>query len=298
MTIVRTSLPIPGFTGARIDRSDHIRSSPEALGDAMASLSARLLRLDGIDPVPGDMGGLAWGNLLEADPEVELIFLGKVDGKSCFVAVPPPGSPVDARKGNPWRVLAMLDDEDAALYAGARSLVDWHARHRFCAQCGGSTKLTKGGWQRNCSQCGAEHFPRVDPVVIMLAEQDGAVLLGRQTAWPAGRYSALAGFIEPGESLEEAVRRELMEEAGTRATRIDYVASQPWPFPSTLMIGCMAQVPNRDVVLDTTELCDSIWVTRAEAAAALAGDHDAPFVAPPPYAIAHYLLAHWVAQGD
>ena len=181
-----------------------------------------------------------------------------------------------------------------ALYGGARSLIDWHHRHRFCAQCGAPTHIAKGGWQRDCSGCGASHFPRVDPVTIMLAQHDGAVLVARQAMWPTGRFSALAGFVEPGESLEEAVLRELHEEAGIMCTDVRYIASQPWPFPSQLMIACIANAPHRDIVLDATELSDAMWVDRAQVRAALAGDADALFLAPPPYAIAHTLLSHWV----
>jgi NAD+ diphosphatase len=290
------SLRPPGFTGARIDRADAIRSNPDRLADLRYSLSARLLVLDGIDPVPGDDGALQWTSLATLEADAELLFLGMLDGKSRWAAFPPSSARIDARSRRVWSVLGLLSSEDMALYGGARSLIDWHHRHRFCAQCGGGTILAKGGWQRDCSGCGASHFPRTDPVVIMLAQHNGAVLLGRQPAWPEGRYSALAGFIEPGESLEEAVQREIAEEAGLITSNVRYVASQPWPFPSSLMIACVADAAHRDIVLDTTELSDAFWATRADVVAALAGDPAAPFVAPPPYAIAHTLLAHWSAE--
>jgi NAD+ diphosphatase len=285
---------LPGFCGATIDRADHIRSSPDALADARAALSARLLRLNGIDPVIDDAGTLAWGSMAEADPAAELLFLGMSDGKPRWAALPPATARIDARSRSVWAVLGLLGPADMALYGGARSLIDWHHRHRFCAQCSAPTAMAKGGWQRDCGACGASHFPRVDPVTIMLAEQDGAVLIARQAGWPAGRFSALAGFVEPGESLEEAVLRELHEEAGIVCSDVRYVASQPWPFPSQLMIACIASAPHRDYVLDATELSDAMWVDRAQVQAALAGDDGAPFLAPPPYAIAHTLLSHWV----
>lgn len=291
------SAPQPGFTGANIDRADRMRTDPEALAGAMASLSARLLTLDGIDPVEDGEGRLVWGSMADAPDEAELVFLGLVDGKPRFAAVPPPGVRVDGRSRSAWRVLSFLRPEEMALYGGARSLVDWHARHRFCAQCGGPTHIAKGGWQRDCGGCRAQHFPRTDPVVIMLAEHRGAVLVGRQPGFPAGRYSALAGFVEPGESLEEAVARELSEEAGIVARAVRYVASQPWPFPSSLMIACMAEAEARDIALDTTELEDAMWVDRSGVAAAMAGQTDAPFIAPPPFAIAHSLFRHWLADG-
>ncbi len=261
----------------------------------MASLSARLLRLDGIDPEEGEPGCLAWGSLAEAAPDADLIFLGLEQGKPRFAALPPPDIAVDARSRTCWRVLPFLAADQVALYGAARSLIDWHARHRFCANCGNPTVMAKGGWQRDCPSCQAQHFPRTDPVVIMLAEHDGSVLVGRQHGWPAGRFSALAGFLEPGESLEEAVARELFEEAGVRTTSVRYVASQPWPFPSSLMVGCIAQVASRDLVLDESEIEAAMWVDHAAVAASMAGDPAASFIAPPPFAIAHSLFAHWLA---
>ncbi len=287
-------LPLPGFCGATIDRADHVRSSPEALADARGALSARLLRLSGIDPELDDAGGLGWGSMAEAASDAELLFLGFVDGKPRWAALPPPTARIDARSRTVWAVLGFLDAADMALYGGARSLIDWHHRHRFCTTCGGTTVIAKGGWQRDCTGCAAAHFPRTDPVVIMLPSHDDAVLVARQAGWPEGRYSALAGFIEPGESLEGAVRREVFEEAGLTCAAVRYIASQPWPFPSQLMIACIADADGRDIVLDTTELSAAMWVDRDQVRAALAGDAAAPFIAPPPYAIAHTLLAHWV----
>lgn len=287
-----------GFTGATIDRADHLRADPAAIAQAASSLSARLLRLDGIDPQLSDDGGLAWGSLAEAPVDAELLFLGLAEGKPRFVALPPEQADIDATSRTVWRVLPMLPPADAALYGAARSLVDWHARHRHCARCGNGTTLAKGGWQRNCTSCKAQHFPRTDPVVIMLGQHGDDVLLGRQHGWPEGRYSALAGFVEPGEAIEEAVRREIFEEAGIRAGAVHYVASQPWPFPSSLMIGCIAELASRELTLDTTEIEAAIWATKADVRAALAGDPAAPFVAPPSFAIAHTLLVHWVEKAD
>lgn len=285
----------PALTGSTLDRADQWRVDPDRLREAAGSLSARLLRLERfLDPVDDGAGALSWGSMAEAEPDAELIFLGLESGRPRFVAVPPPGVPIDARGRAGMPALASLAPDQAATYAAARSLVDWHARHRHCAMCGGATHLAKGGWQRSCEACRAEHFPRTDPVVIMLAEHDGAVLVGRQAGWPRGRYSALAGFVEPGESIEDAVARELFEEAGVRATSVRYIASQPWPFPSQLMIACMAAVDARELTLDTTEIEHALWATRAEVEASLSGDPAAPFIAPPPLAIAHHLLRQWV----
>ena len=156
--------------------------------------------------------------------------------------------------------------------------------------------MFRAGWGRKCVRCNTEHFPRVDPVVIMLAESGGRVLLGRQPMFPPKFFSALAGFVEPGESLEEAVRRELLEEAGIRTGAVRYVVSQPWPFPSSLMIGCVADALDDAITLDTTELQEAMWVDRAGIAAALAGDAAASFVPPPPVALAHSLLRAWLAS--
>ena len=199
-----------------------------------------------------------------------------------------------ARAWSVFRLLALMSPRDAAIWGAARSLNEWHNRHRFCGICGSGTDLFRAGWGRKCPGCGAEHFPRVDPVVIMLAEHDGRVLLARQAQYPPGRYSALAGFVEPGESIEEAVARELAEEAGIAARGVRYVASQPWPFPGSLMIACLATAESDAITLDTNELEDAFWADRAEVAAALAGDPDAPFLAPPPFAIANTLLTRWI----
>jgi NAD+ diphosphatase len=194
-----------------------------------------------------------------------------------------------------FRVIEAMAPADAALWGTARSLVHWHNRHIFCGVCGAETAVFRAGWGRRCPNCGAEHFPRVDPVVIMLAEHDGKVLVGRQPTYPPGRYSALAGFVEPGESLEQAVSRELGEEAGVVAGPVRYVASQPWPFPGSLMIACIAAAQSDALDLDGEELEDAIWVDRDGVAAALAGERDAPFLAPPRFAIAHTLLTRWLA---
>lgn len=292
--------PLPMvFAGAPIDRADHIRANPDALA-ALMNAQARLLRLDGLAPVLEAEGGLSWGSLAEADPAGELVFLGLLDGQACFAPVAP-GLALRPAPGmmELWQAMGRLNDAELALYGGAKMLVDWHARHGFCARCGQGTVLAKGGWQRSCRNpgCAAEHFPRVDPVTIMLVEHDGDLLLGRQPRFPPRSYSALAGFVEPGETIEEAVAREVHEEAGLRVANVRYVASQPWPFPSSLMIGCRATALSRDLTIDTTELEDARWFSRDEIARALAGDPAAPLTVPPRRAIAHQLLVWWLERG-
>jgi len=286
------------FAGSRLDRADHIRADPDRL-EILMDWRARLLRLDGLDPEITPEGTLAWGTLADAAPDSELVFLGLRDGKGCFaeVAAKLIGSVAPA---NPrlWAAMSALDPEELATYGAARSLVDWHARHRFCARCGAPTRLAKGGWQRNCTNdaCKGEHFPRVDPVTIMLVEHSGRLLLGRQPRFPPRRFSALAGFVEPGESIEEAVAREVLEEAGVRVTSVSYIASQPWPFPSSLMMGCHAVAADDALTIDTTELEEADWFTREEVAAAMAGGEGGRFLAPPPQAIAHHLLKWWLER--
>ena len=286
------------FAGAGLDRADHIRSDPDALAGLM-DWRARLLRLDGLDPQIDPDGNLTWGTLADAAPESELVFLGLAQGKACFaeVATSLLGSVAPA---NPrlWAAMSALGSAELATYGTARALVDWHARHRYCARCGCPTLLTKGGWQRSCTNdtCKGEHFPRVDPVTIMLVERDGMLLLGRQPRFPPRRYSALAGFLEPGESIEEAVAREVLEEAGVAVRDVSYVASQPWPFPSSLMIGCHSYTDDAELTVDRTELEEAHWFSRAEIAAAMAGDESGRLLTPPSQAIAHHLLKWWLAK--
>ena len=281
-----------GFTGAGIDRADHLRLDEAKLGALADAKGARLLRLDGLDPVLDDAGRLAWAR---PDRDAAMIFLGLDGGTALFA---PLAGPV-AAPANPravFRIIEAMAPPEAALWGTARSLIDWHGRHGFCGGCGAATSAFRGGWGRKCDGCATEHFPRVDPVVIMLAEHRGRVLLGRQPHFPPKRYSALAGFVEPGESIEEAVARELAEEAGIAASDVRYVASQPWPFPGSLMIACVAAAESDALTLDSRELEDAIWVDRAGVAAAMAGAAEAPFLAPPRFAIAYTLLERWLAD--
>ena len=278
--------PEPFFSGPGLDRADALRADDAALQAFTTSPDA--LQLEWRDGLPSlsDDGHLVWAKVTR--PE---LFLG-LDGQSPrFSAI----EPVAANAFSPFPLMTLLDDGDAPLFAAAMSLGRWHSRHAFCANCGHSTVIVRGGWSRRCANCGAEHFPRVDPVVIMLAEHDGRLLLGRHPQYPQGRYSALAGFVEVGENLEAAVARELYEEAGIRVRDVRYVASQPWSFPSSLMIGCFAEAQGDELTIDTTELDDARWFTREEVAAALQGDQHAPFQPPPKAAIARTLLERWLA---
>ena len=289
---------ITGFTGSPLDRADHIRSDADAYAALLSDWRARVLTLDGLDPVVSDASSLAWQSLADVSADVELILLGIADNKPHFCMVTPAQG--DAfRSPAVWRAMSVLPAEDAAIYGTARSLIEWHNAHRFCGRCGGATALFRAGWGRKCAGCDAEHYPRTDPVVIMLAEYEGKALIGRQPRFPAGNYSALAGFLEPGESIEEAVRREIFEEAGIVCGAVQYVKSQPWPFSgSQLMIACVTQAQSDAITLDTNELEDAMWVTRQEARDALAGSENRRFNAPPPFAIAHSLLKYWAKEAE
>jgi NAD+ diphosphatase len=284
-----------GFTGSPLDRADRLRNDVEAFNVALNDWRGRLLTMAGLDPMLTPEGALVWQSMAEAPMEAEFILLGLAGDRPHFAML------VEASAGGPmrspavWQALSLLPADQAAIYGTARSLIDWHNNHRFCGRCGGKTMLFRAGWGRRCTACDTEHFPRTDPVVIMLAEHQDKVLVGRQSRFPPGNYSALAGFLEPGESIEEAVRRELSEEAGITTGSVQYVTSQPWPFGGAqLMIACVAETIDPTITLDTNELEDAMWVTKDEARAALAGDETARFRAPPPFAIAHTLLLHWV----
>jgi len=192
---------------------------------------------------------------------------------------------------------------EAAILAEARSLLDWHARHRFCAQCGSPTKVTSAGWVRRCPDCRASHFPRTDPVVIMLAIHGDRGLLGRNRRRAGARFSCLAGFVEPGETLEEAVRREVREESGIRCGRVRYLAAQPWPFPSSLMMGFLAEALTEEITVDPEELAEARWFSRDEiremvARAAAGSDDSAQASLPAPIAIAHHICRRWSSGLD
>ncbi|WOI56778.1 NAD(+) diphosphatase [Palleronia sp. LCG004] len=192
-------------------------------------------------------------------------------------------------------VMTGLDPRAAELAATTRGLLEWHRTHPFCARCGERSVPACAGWQRDCPACGAHHFPRTDPVAIMLVTHGNDLLLGRSPGWPDRMYSLLAGFVEPGETLEAAVRREVFEEARVRVGHVDYLASQPWPFPASLMLGCHGHATSREITVDENEIESARWVPREEVARAFAGDHP-EIAAARPGAIAHFLIRNWLAD--
>ncbi len=192
-------------------------------------------------------------------------------------------------------IMALLSPRDAELCATARALLEWHRSHGFCSGCGVKSDMTQAGWQRTCPACTASHFPRTDPVVIMLITQGNRLLLGRGPTWPEGMYSLLAGFVEPGETIEAAVRREVFEESGIKVGQVDYLASQPWPFPASLMLGCKGEALSEVITIDPAELQDARWVTREDLLSAFAGTH--PLIKPSRKgAIAQFLMQRWLAD--
>lgn len=206
-----------------------------------------------------------------------------------------PDLPEDTAFSELRRIMARLSARDAELAATAKALFNWHDSHRFCARCGAPSTMIMAGWQRSCEQCGAPHFPRTDPVVIMLITYGNSVLMGRSPGWPEGMYSALAGFIEPGETIEAAVRREVFEEAGVQVSDVEYLASQPWAFPSSLMIGCRGEAISHEITIDPVEIEDAKWVSREDMLEAYAGQH--PVLAPARKgSIAHFLIGNWLAD--
>lgn len=192
-------------------------------------------------------------------------------------------------------IMTHLSPRDAELAATARAVFGWHATHRFCSTCGELSQFAMAGWQRDCPACGRHHFPRTDPVVIMLITKADKVLVGRSPGWPEGMYSLLAGFVEPGETLEAAVRREVKEESGITVGQVSYLASQPWPFPASLMFGCQGEALDEAITVDPEELEDAMWVSRADMEVVFAGQH--PVMKPARKgAIAHFLLDNWLAD--
>jgi NAD+ diphosphatase len=282
-----------GFTGSPLDRVEPLRHDADRVARLLHDPGARLLRLDAWEPeVDGD-GRLGWTGM-DALPVGALpVLLGTDDGAGRFAALVDGDRPPRGRSPGLDAALDALRPDEAETYAIARAVLGWHATHRHCANCGAPTAVVRAGWVRHCPGCGTEHFPRTDPVVIMLAEHRDRALVGRQPSWDPWRYSALAGFVEPGESVEEAVAREVMEEAGVRVGAVRYVTSQPWPFPSQLMIACIAEAADDALVVDDTEIEAAMWVTRDEVRRALSGEPDRRFTPPPAYAIAHTLLSEW-----
>lgn len=291
------------FAGNPLDRAAERRTDHSWLEAAIRSAQALAVVLSAGRPLlEADPGGDLRIAYLRGDLTLDLsaeppVFLGVWKETPVFAAEAASETDLSAYGAfEDLRETALrLSPGEAAICATAKGLFEWRARHRFCAACGAPTEQADAGWKRRCPVCQAEHFPRTDPVVIMLAVHGGRCLLGRQERWPRRMFSALAGFVEPGESIEEACARELKEEAGLTALSVRYHSSQPWPYPSSLMIGLIAEVSDDKVTPDPVEVHEHHWLTKDEARAMLAGDH--PVIrAPSPVAIARSLVEAWVAE--
>jgi NAD+ diphosphatase len=276
----------------------------------LADPAARFLPMHNLEPLVklGDTRSLAWARGEMFDdvlPDRQPLLLGLDEGVAHFaVDVSPLSEPLAqlgveslARFEEIRGIAGQLSGAEVSVIAHARSLTDWHHRHRHCAACGEATTPMLGGAHRRCAECATEHFPRTDPVAIAPVVHGDRCLLGRGPGWPDTMYSALAGFIEIGETLEEAVRREVFEEVGVTVGAVRYVKSQPWPFPSSLMIGCLAEAESSELTVDHNELADARWFSLDEVRDALAGK-PGPLFVPPPFAIAHHLIRAWVEHRD
>jgi NAD+ diphosphatase len=294
------------FARSPLDRAGHRRRDEAWLKAALAAPESKLAPFCKHQPfVIEDNGAttVGWlnGAVLKriAPEEAPLLFLGvDAEGAPHFAAhIPSADALGDLGRFEDLRALApRLARDDLAILGCAKSIFEWNTRHGFCANCGERSVIVEAGWKRECPYCKAEHFPRFDPVVIMVPTRGDQCALGRQSMWPKGMHSALAGFIEPGEAIEEAVARETLEEAGLRVSHVRVHSTQPWPFPHSLMIGALAEVEAGDIVVDTSELESARWFTREEMGLMLEGKHGACWC-PPPFAIAHQLIKSWVA-GD
>ncbi|MBV8055512.1 MAG: NAD(+) diphosphatase [Deltaproteobacteria bacterium] len=299
------------FAGNPLNRASEKRTDPDWIKSKLHDPSSLVFPMWRLQPFllgsqklasPAKLGLLHPGIADSlADREAPCIFLG-LDGETALFAldVSAASNPGDEE---PLAGLGYFCDartaaqivsiRDAAIIAQAKAMIDWHQRHGFCPRCAAPTKIMDAGYRRLCGKCNAEHFPRVDPVVIMLATDGDACLIGRGKQFPPGMFSALAGFMEPGETIEEAVRRELMEEASVKVSEVTYYATQPWPFPSSLMIGCFAKAESRNAKVDENELAEVRWLERSVARAVIAGEPVDGIRLPPPIAIAHHLIRTW-----
>jgi len=302
------------FAGNPLDRVSERRRDAGWIASLLEEPTTRVIPLTDLKPPIRNGGEMAldwqpvsqWRDVIATG--ATLVLLGIAEGRAHFAvdATDADLAPDPATENIDVRTLApLIAGAEAAILAEARSVVDWHARHRFCAQCGTPSAVAAGGWTRHCPRCKAHHFPRVDPVVIMLAVRGERALLGRGRRRPGARFSCLAGFMEPGETLEDAVRREVREESGIRCGRVRYLASQPWPFPSTLMMGFLAEALTEEITVDPEELVEARWFARDEirdmVARAAAGDPDPATTVqslPGPVAIAHQICRRWATGVD
>lgn len=305
------------FAGSFLDRADRLRADTALMAQMQSDPASRVSPfwqgkpLFDLTHAGPRLTWLSATDRLIADCPEALVFMGLDEGGLAHFAAdvsyiaPPDETPAEfvdkrtldlseTRKFIELRaIMGDIDHRDAGIAAAAKGIFEWRLTHGFCANCGARNHVAHAGWRFDCPSCGRQHFPRTDPVVIMLILDGDHVLLGRQSNWPDKMYSLLAGFMEPGETVEEAVRREVAEESGIRVGEVRYVTSQPWPFPASLMIGCVGRAENTDITIDPHELEEARWVSKADMAEALAGRHDQ--IAPARKgAVAQVILRAWV----
>ncbi|HEX3864234.1 MAG TPA: NAD(+) diphosphatase [Stellaceae bacterium] len=297
------------FGGNPLNRASERRRDTAWIASLLADPAARILPLTDLRPLTrgGNAPALDWQELTgwrdAIDRGATLIFLG-LDESRPYFAIDASSSDGEKHESFDARTLApLLPAGEAAILAEARSLIDWHARHGYCAQCGSPTRVTAAGWVRRCPECKASHYPRSDPVTIMLVVRGEKALLGRNKRRPGNRFSCLAGFMEPGETLEECVRREVHEESGIQVGRARYLACQPWPFPSTLMMGFLCEGLSEEITVDPEEIAEARWFDRDDirdmvARAATGPDDPTQVSVPGPVAIAHHICRRWSNRLD
>ena len=272
------------FSRAQHDRAAHLRTD-----DAWRTPDLKVMVVGGEHVASVDGSGIRWIDAADA-PDGEWLFLGLRDGHGYGAViverVDQELQPVSLRMLGPTVAI-----EDASLAVHAVGLSRWHQTHRFCPRCGSATDIAQAGHTRVCPSCGAHHFPRTDPAVIMLiTDGDDRALLGRQPSWPDRRFSTLAGFVEPGESLPDAVRREVMEEVGVEVGEVEFSGSQPWPFPSSLMLGFHGTALTTDIQVDHAEIAEARWFTRQEITDLTASED---LLLPPIVSISRWLVENW-----
>ena len=295
---------LPPFTGMALDRASTERKDSDWVSARLHDVGSRVIAAgdDGVLVAGADAPQLVRAQVRE-DQLPEPILLG-LDGDAALFALDVETLAPDAQRqavdGHRFMSLreagALMAPAEAGLAAYVMALLNWHRRHRFCANCGNATDVAEAGYSRHCPRCGANHFPRTDPVVIMTVEHDDRMLLGRRAGWPPGRLSVLAGFVSPGESAEEAVTREVQEESGIIARDPVFVASQPWPFPASLMLGFHAVSDGGEPRVTDDELDEVGWYPRSAILEAINGG-DPGFQLPPPVSIARFLIDRWVSRG-
>jgi len=302
--------PRLGYSNSRLERAAELRPDNAAIARLSGDPRARFYVIGG-EMIVMKKGEKLSDPLFTHDearalgPATETVFLGLLDGAPRFgIGIPQTSSEGLKTRGEFYvtdlRTIAVqgyVDANHLPPIAEAKAVLQWHLRHRFCPNCGNATELTQSGWRRDCPSCKAEHFPRTDPVAIMLAVDGDRCVLGRSPRFVPTMWSCLAGFVEPGESIEDAVRRETLEEAGIMCRRVAYFASQPWPFPMSLMIGCYAEAISQEIKVDRTELEDARWFNKDEVIAMLQRRHPDGLTMPPGIAIAHHIIRGWVENG-